>query len=673
MLNKNDPLIGAVQEVMKRNQVERNAAKLVNEKFGVTDRKALPHEKQSAWDTEYKSVLNEALHPNQQKLDVHEPEKDKLTAQDFKMLRAKKKPMEEATDGDTTSPSSMGIKKPDYATGTPDYAKPKEQTVNRAAKTSLPPGTMKEEMTDAQMKKREKIVMSMKKKMAGFKERYGKRAKDVMYATATKQAMKEDNEGFNGRHGLSVTASAEKQAVADQLNEKVGLPLAARQAQQQAAKNAAITKSRLAREPKEAPSSIGSRIRQGLGATNAFVRRLGSGMGGDYVAAAGDYAAKNYIGKPLGLSKGTTWDKEYGQEVEKNKRSELNYPTATQLGDIAGLAVGPEGLAVGAAAKGLKYVPKIVNRFRNTAKGAEVAADATKAVPKLLSAPKTAKPVSQAAREPTDVDKFIAKAKEIPVTPSATAAGSNAAANAAKYTKSGTAGGRFTDKLAQAKKNAGSDPKARQLPALRGTTQPTVATRPNVPAVINKPSTALTRPGMPNLAAGGATRRVGLSPLGKATVAGGLGAAAIGTAAYMANKPGTDAKAQGPSPVAKPSGSTAQPYGMNVPKKLSPDSTVAKGNVPPVPKAKPTAPAVSKPPAAKAPAPAATPPVAKKVVPQANQPSASERRENRRLLDRGQVVGPEAKRAQQRSGTGVTTGTTIQQKPMKINRNLPGK
>jgi hypothetical protein len=30
----------------------------------------------------------------------------------------------------------------------------------------------------------------MKKGMAGFKERYGDRAKDVMYATATKQAMK---------------------------------------------------------------------------------------------------------------------------------------------------------------------------------------------------------------------------------------------------------------------------------------------------------------------------------------------------------------------------------------------------------------------------------------------------------------------------------------------------
>jgi hypothetical protein len=36
-------------------------------------------------------IMGEALHPNQQKLDVHEPEKDKLTAKDFEMLRKGKK------------------------------------------------------------------------------------------------------------------------------------------------------------------------------------------------------------------------------------------------------------------------------------------------------------------------------------------------------------------------------------------------------------------------------------------------------------------------------------------------------------------------------------------------------------------------------------------------------
>ena len=43
-------------------------------------------------------------------------------------------------------------------------------------------------LTEPEMDKKEEIVKSMKKGLAGFKERYGDRAKEVMYATATKQA-----------------------------------------------------------------------------------------------------------------------------------------------------------------------------------------------------------------------------------------------------------------------------------------------------------------------------------------------------------------------------------------------------------------------------------------------------------------------------------------------------
>lgn len=43
-------------------------------------------------------------------------------------------------------------------------------------------------LTEPEMKKKEEIVKSMKKGLAGFKARYGDRAKEVMYATATKQA-----------------------------------------------------------------------------------------------------------------------------------------------------------------------------------------------------------------------------------------------------------------------------------------------------------------------------------------------------------------------------------------------------------------------------------------------------------------------------------------------------
>jgi len=44
------------------------------------------------------------------------------------------------------------------------------------------------QMTEPEMKKKEEIVKSMKKGMQGFKDRYGDRAKEVMYATATARA-----------------------------------------------------------------------------------------------------------------------------------------------------------------------------------------------------------------------------------------------------------------------------------------------------------------------------------------------------------------------------------------------------------------------------------------------------------------------------------------------------
>lgn len=45
-------------------------------------------------------------------------------------------------------------------------------------------------MSSGEMKKREDIVKGMKKNFSSFKQRYGERAKNVMYATATKMAQK---------------------------------------------------------------------------------------------------------------------------------------------------------------------------------------------------------------------------------------------------------------------------------------------------------------------------------------------------------------------------------------------------------------------------------------------------------------------------------------------------
>jgi hypothetical protein len=68
-----------------------------------------------------------------------------------------------------------------------------------------------EEMSDKQMKKREKIVLSMKKGEPGFKQRYGKNWKNVMYATATKQAMKEDSsDTWNGSYDFVISEKTEE-------------------------------------------------------------------------------------------------------------------------------------------------------------------------------------------------------------------------------------------------------------------------------------------------------------------------------------------------------------------------------------------------------------------------------------------------------------------------------
>jgi hypothetical protein len=77
-----------------------------------------------------------------------------------------------------------------------------------------PKKALKEEMSDAQMAKRERIVKSMKKKSATFEKRYGDKAQDVMYATATKMAM-EDLDYVN----LEMT-----DAVADLLEAEVATP-----------------------------------------------------------------------------------------------------------------------------------------------------------------------------------------------------------------------------------------------------------------------------------------------------------------------------------------------------------------------------------------------------------------------------------------------------------------
>jgi hypothetical protein len=240
--------------------------------------------------------VDEKLHPNQQKLDVHEPEKDELTADDFKKLRAGKKAPEvkkeeveqiqeyESKGGVYRHKGTYGTEKSVEA-GYTDYDKEnelakknlkdkpnrkkygarqnfvrstrvnesfsallgvykesglkgleealvKEEPTNDQYNAELEDAKAKAEgkkkqpdltkgyiqavkneeievldadkingvqfdvigersLTEPEMKKKEEVVKSMKKGMTGFKDRYGDRAKEVMYATATKIAKKD--------------------------------------------------------------------------------------------------------------------------------------------------------------------------------------------------------------------------------------------------------------------------------------------------------------------------------------------------------------------------------------------------------------------------------------------------------------------------------------------------
>ena len=73
-------------------------------------------------------------------------------------------------------------------------------------------------MTGGEMDKREKIVKGMKKDKAGFQKRYGKDADAVMYATATKQAMADDEvqERVGGMSDIMIGA---EEAIGDYVND----------------------------------------------------------------------------------------------------------------------------------------------------------------------------------------------------------------------------------------------------------------------------------------------------------------------------------------------------------------------------------------------------------------------------------------------------------------------
>jgi len=169
MLNKNDPLIGAVQEVMRRNHLEREVAKLVNEAFGIEDRKALPHEYQAEWDSVYQQVLAEGAD-----LAALAPPHHKVTKKDVLVGRGVLK-------NHPSKPGKHVLAKEEHL----EERKLNPHAVGMAA--------VKKSTGDEPPMKKENIMKAHK---------------------IAKKIIAKMNEGFNNRHGLSVNAPAKTQAVA---------------------------------------------------------------------------------------------------------------------------------------------------------------------------------------------------------------------------------------------------------------------------------------------------------------------------------------------------------------------------------------------------------------------------------------------------------------------------
>ena len=96
--------------------------------------------------------------------------------------------VEEPTNDEFTKELEDHKAKAELKKKQPDIAKPSVQAVKVEEDVEQ---VEERSLTEPEMKKKEEYVKGMKKSVAGFKDRYGDRAKNVIYATATKMAKKD--------------------------------------------------------------------------------------------------------------------------------------------------------------------------------------------------------------------------------------------------------------------------------------------------------------------------------------------------------------------------------------------------------------------------------------------------------------------------------------------------
>ena len=130
--------------------------------------------------TEKIAKMEKALAKHQSKTMKEEASQAEFTAE---LKKAQAKAAAKAKQADVAKPAVQAVQNEETHTEIQvldynDVNGVKESTIDLDERT----------LTAAETNKKEEIVKSMKKGIAGFKERYGDRAKEVMYATATARA-----------------------------------------------------------------------------------------------------------------------------------------------------------------------------------------------------------------------------------------------------------------------------------------------------------------------------------------------------------------------------------------------------------------------------------------------------------------------------------------------------
>lgn len=142
-------------------------------------------------EKEMKKEAKDYLPGSQEKLDVNK--NGKLDADDFKKLRAKKgktvKEMWVVAEGKKVEIEIMPNVDTPNDPEPPTGRKTTNDIKKKLKKEEVEPLEEKK-LSKAETAKKEKFVKGMKKKYGSFKAKYGSRAKEVMYATATKMGKK---------------------------------------------------------------------------------------------------------------------------------------------------------------------------------------------------------------------------------------------------------------------------------------------------------------------------------------------------------------------------------------------------------------------------------------------------------------------------------------------------